>query len=358
MSPIVKRVEVNGHLIVAADLFAWCQMTSDFFWLIFADKQRVQIFTVVGEVRERALADGTAIGRFTLTEACHACSLRERPSSRELPHVGPPCDPGNSDGRQTQRIRVDARRPGCRRCGLHRNGWRRRHRRWWRYGASGGFAGHRFDVDHELARGLRAIDVVGSRGGKIESDARGTGETSDKNPDERRVLAQDLSVRQHRAYCGPEDVDGDPGRPLGPRRFVADLPLNDEHDANGVARRQHSHRFELRASASHRRPVCRRPSCVCGRDDEHTDGRDDASDMLNAFHGVRSGGFRAPVRTRALMRSHKIPMLPVPHRNRRAASRAARGRFICAMTNVSGVLCGSETATYRLRVVGEAPYRF
>src|SRR5204862_6521581 len=103
VSPIVKRVEVNAHLIVAADAFAWRQMTPNLSRLIFAGEHHVQVLTVVGEVRDRALADGTAVGRFTLTEAGHACSFRDPRGGRELVHVGPPRDPWNSDGRQTRR---------------------------------------------------------------------------------------------------------------------------------------------------------------------------------------------------------------------------------------------------------------
>ena len=137
------------------------------------------------------------------------------------------------------------------------------------------------------------MDAVGSRGGKIENDARGTRGTSEKDPDERRVLAQDLAVRQHRAYRGLEEVDGDSGRPRGPRRYVADWPLNDEHDPNGVARGAQPHSFELRASASRGPPVYRRRSCVCRRHDDEADGHGHSSDVFHAIQRVLSGVFRA-----------------------------------------------------------------
>ena len=186
---------------------------------------------------------------------------------------------------------------------------------------------------------------MGSRTGKIENDARGTGGTSEKNPDECRVLAQDLAVRQHRAYGGLEEVDGDSGRLCGPRRYVADGPLNDEHDPNGVACGAEPHSFELRASAGRRPPGCRRRSCVCRRRDNEPDGHGHSSDVFHAIQRVLSGAFRALREDARAQCPRKNPMLAVPQGNRRAVSQGARGKFTCTVTNVAGVLYGSATAT-------------
>ena len=66
MTPVAKRVQIHGHLVVAVDVFARRQMASNLARIVAADERRVEMLAVVREVGDGALSGRIAVGGLAL----------------------------------------------------------------------------------------------------------------------------------------------------------------------------------------------------------------------------------------------------------------------------------------------------
>jgi hypothetical protein len=87
---------------------------------------------------------------------------------------------------------------------------------------------------------------VATGSGKVQNDASAAGRCAEQNAYERSVLAQQLTLREHRADPRVEKIEGDPGRfVVGPRQSVADGSAQYENDLDRTIARTETNRSQL-----------------------------------------------------------------------------------------------------------------
>ena len=127
VAPVAKRIEIDGHLIVAANVFARGQMASNLSRFLAANERGVEMLAVIGQVSERVLAHRNAVGRLTLAKAADAHAVGKVPIRREVADFGTSRYPRDPHGRGPVR-RLGWHDPRC-----SDGGGRVRMNRWWRW---------------------------------------------------------------------------------------------------------------------------------------------------------------------------------------------------------------------------------